>query len=343
MHQARLLVATTLTALHVSCSAFLAPPSLHLVPPPTILARPSIRSTSALRLFNNNDDGDDDSSIPPELRTEIYQAESKTVAAQNRPRRILTYGALTFAGVTVAFFNAFLTSLRFGEGAPSSDLSYYGFGWVDENLLWGFLFTNKIGGALGLLGAGLCGTLAEMEIRSRKENAEKIWAELQRRKEAREGGSASGSSKKSKKKGSVPQSSKRSMTGRQKKRLSALEELMMEEGNDGSVKDVSAEKDKTQTSPSLAVNTDISTETTTVPQETKKDAAKKEDKGILSTLKNFYERADSMAASQALLLNKELEDRGIIEKITDETGLKVIGKEAAAEKSKKKMEEKDDD
>ena len=34
------------------------------------------------------------------------------------------------------------------------------------------------------------------------------------------------------------------------------------------------------------------------------------------------------AASQALLLNKELEDRGVIEKITDESGLKVVGKEA---------------
>jgi hypothetical protein len=72
---------------------------------------------------------------------------------------------LTFLGVSIAFFNAFLTSLRFGEGAPSSDLDYYGFGWVDSNLLWGFLFTNKIGGALGLLGAGLSGTLAEMEVR----------------------------------------------------------------------------------------------------------------------------------------------------------------------------------
>jgi len=41
-----------------------------------------------------------------------------------------------------------------------------------------------------------------------------------------------------------------------------------------------------------------------------------------------------MAASQALLLNKELEDRGVIDKITDESGLKVIGKEAAAEASK---------
>ena len=37
-----------------------------------------------------------------------------------------------------------------------------------------------------------------------------------------------------------------------------------------------------------------------------------------------------MAASQAILLNKDLEDRGVVDKITDESGLKVIGKDAAA-------------
>jgi hypothetical protein len=37
-----------------------------------------------------------------------------------------------------------------------------------------------------------------------------------------------------------------------------------------------------------------------------------------------------MAASQALLLNKQLEDKGILDKITDESGLKVIGKSAAS-------------
>ena len=60
------------------------------------------------------------------------------------------------------------------------------------------------------------------------------------------------------------------------------------------------------------------------------------DDGIFGKIKGFYEKADSMAASQALLLNKELEDRGVIEKITDETGLKVVGKEKAAEAAKMK-------
>lgn len=56
--------------------------------------------------------------------------------------------------------------------------------------------------------------------------------------------------------------------------------------------------------------------------------------GIMGKLKDFYKQADTMAASQALLLNKKLEDEGIVEKITDETGLKVIGKEAAAKAKK---------
>ena len=43
-----------------------------------------------------------------------------------------------------------------------------------------------------------------------------------------------------------------------------------------------------------------------------------------------------MAASQALLLNKELEDRGIIEKITDVPGLRVVGKRARKEEEEKK-------
>ncbi len=61
--------------------------------------------------------------------------------------------------------------------------------------------------------------------------------------------------------------------------------------------------------------------------------------GILGKIKGFYEKADSMAASQALLLNKELEDRGVLDKITDETGLKVVGKEAAAKLKDKKTED----
>jgi hypothetical protein len=62
----------------------------------------------------------------------------------------------------------------------------------------------------------------------------------------------------------------------------------------------------------------------------------KSEGGLLGSLKSLYDKADTMAASQALLLNKQLEDAGIIEKITDETGLKVIGREEAAKIKDKK-------
>lgn len=64
--------------------------------------------------------------------------------------------------------------------------------------------------------------------------------------------------------------------------------------------------------------------------------AENEDTGFMGKLKKFYNDADQLAASQALLLNKKLEDEGVLDKITDESGLKVIGKEAAAENAKKK-------
>ena len=123
-------------------------------------------STTALHgLFDNDTDASDKpSEIPPELRDEIFAAEANTPAAQGRQQRIITYIILTLLGVTTAFFNAFLSDLRFGDGAPSEDLAYYGFDWVANNVLLNFAFTNKIGGALGLLGAGLSGTLAEVEV-----------------------------------------------------------------------------------------------------------------------------------------------------------------------------------
>lgn len=43
--------------------------------------------------------------------------------------------------------------------------------------------------------------------------------------------------------------------------------------------------------------------------------------------KDFYKEADSLAYQNALLLNKKLEDEGVLEKITDETGLKVVRNE----------------
>jgi len=190
---------------------------------------------------------------------------------------------------------------------------------VQSNPLTGFLFTNKIGGALGLLGAGLSGTLAEVELRSKKENAEKIWVELQRRKEAKERPTRSNKKKKKR-----SQSSKKDMTGKQKKRMSALEELMVDD-----------EPVVVEVPPVV----EASSESKEKEVEQSATSTEEGEGGILGKIKGFYEKADSMAASQALLLNKELEDRGVIDKITDETGLKVVGKEAAAKLKEKKTED----
>ena len=133
---------------------------------PSTHTRTSSSSSSPIILHGLFDDDEDDPEIiPPELRDEIYRAEANTPAAQGRQQRIIVYLLLTFIGVTTSFFNAFLTDLRFGDGSPSTDVAFYGFGWVQDNFFTSFLFLNKIGGAIGLLGAGLSGTLAEVEVR----------------------------------------------------------------------------------------------------------------------------------------------------------------------------------
>jgi len=223
--------------------------------------------------------------------------------------------------------NAFLGDLRYGDGAPSTDLAFYGFGWVQDNFLTSFMFLNKIGGGIGLLGAGLSGTLAEVEIRSKKENAEKIWTEMQERRQLKEKPKKASR----KKKRSLAQSSKKDMTGKQKKRMSALEELM---DDDEPVVQQSIEQKETV---DIADSTDTSSLGEKEPESID---GTDNDGGIFGKIKGFYKEADSMAASQALLLNKELEDRGVIEKITDETGLKVVGKNAASKLQDEQNEEK---
>ena len=157
-------IPTTLT------SASLPTKDTNARPPPT---RAKSVSTALDGLFDGWGDGTETAEsssssvieIPPELRDEIVRAEANTPAAKGRRQRIVVYFLLTIMGITLAFFNAFLSDLRYGDGAPSADLSYYGFGWVQDNFLTSFLLMNKIGGAMGLLGAGLSGTLAEVEVR----------------------------------------------------------------------------------------------------------------------------------------------------------------------------------
>lgn len=157
----------------------------------------------------------------------------------------------------------------------------------------------------------------------------KIWQEVQKRKQERERG---GGSRKKKKGGGK----NKKKLQKQAKRLSALSEVMTVDNGESNQQispakgaEVSAEK-----APPVGEAADGGN-----------DVEKKEEGGIVGKIKGFYERADSMAASQALLLNKELEDRGVVEKITDESGLRVIGREAAKLEEEKQAtkEQKDDE
>jgi hypothetical protein len=251
-----------------------------------------------------------ESKIPKEIEKDIFAAEANTPAAQERGQRIGLYAAIAFTGILCAFFNGFLTELR-AEPTPDGnviDLDAAGFGWVYSNFLFKFIFTNKIGGLVCLLGGGACGLLAEAEYDTRRINAEKIFDEMQRRRADKEGG---GRTKKTKQQ---ENSRPKRRSGKESKRMGALSEVVLD-GNESIVlkaAETTMVKDGAATSESVESI----------------DTAKGD--GPLGKIKSFYEKADAMAATQALLLNKKLEDQGLIEKITDETGFKVIGKDAAS-------------
>jgi len=140
--------------------------------------------------------------------------------------------------------------------------------------------------------------LTENEYVRKFNTQEEIWNEIVRRKEAK-----SNEGNKKKKNISVKK-------GKKKNRLRALAEVIdVEEIEVKSENDISIE------------------ENTTDDEEVSVVSEKDEDKE--GSLKSFFDKANDMAAAQALILNKNLEEAGIVEKITDESGLKVIGKDAA--------------
>ncbi len=109
------------------------------------------------------------------------------------------------------------------------------------------------------------------------------------------------------------------MSKKNRKRLDALSEVVFEDEQKKSVSVASTPTEGESNEPKA--KEDYAAE---------KNAKQEGEGGIFGKVKDLYDKADAMAQSQALLLNKELEDRGVVEKITDETGLKVIGKDAAA-------------
>ncbi|KAI2506767.1 hypothetical protein MHU86_7662 [Fragilaria crotonensis] len=261
--------------------------------------------------------------IPPELKDEIYKAESNTVAAKERQTRVLAYTAVAFLGISCAFLNVFLTELRStvmeaveqqGQGSPVS-LEDIGWGWVGTNVVFQFLLANKIGGALALMGGAGSAMMVEAEIDSQRANAEKIWEELERRRNENQTTKKKKIKTTSASASSGTSSGKKKPSGAQRKRLAALSEVVLDDS-------------------------DVVMGTQEAMAEDETDAPATKSDGVLGKLKGWYEQADSMAAAQALLLNKELEDKGVLEKITDETGLRVIGKEAAAKLQQEKDESK---
>ena len=98
--------------------------------------------------------------IPPEIRAEIFEAEAKTQAGQDRAGRLANYATIVVLGLGIAIFNTFLTGLQ----EDGSTLTEAGFGWVESNPLNSFLFTGKIGGAVALISAGLSAVMTEVEV-----------------------------------------------------------------------------------------------------------------------------------------------------------------------------------
>lgn len=287
-----------------------------------------------------------ESKIPPELKDEIYKAEANTSAAKDRGKRIAVYTVIAIIGVSLAVFNGFLTEIRMtgidGNGlgvVPPEDgstrvgvevLVEAGFGWVLTNPVYKFLFTNKIGGGLCILLGGASGLLAEAELDTKRLNAEKIYEELERRRE-----------QKMKKKTTTATNPKKRRSGKETKRLSALSEVITPDEETSSVA-VAAAGAATATksiSENIEHEKDQEDATADHAESLEKQQPNTNKGSLLDQMKSIYEKADSMAASSALLLNKQLEDAGVVEKITDDTGLRVIGKEEAKKLQEQKRQQ----
>jgi hypothetical protein len=293
------------------------------------------------------------SNIPKEIEKDIFIAEGNTQAAKDRTQRITVYATIAFIGVLCAFFNGFITELRnhptLPDGSvilPSSStdidlLESIGFGWVYSNFIVQFLFTNKLGGLLCLLLGGGAGLLAEAEYDTRRINAEKIYTEIIRRRTAKqEGGPIRGKKSSSTKSssGNSNSNNKRRSNSKEAKRLNALSEVAFDVLSSSKKPKITSDAIVDTPTNSASRNddgVDVQAQPTNPGATNDAETFANVDisnagNNILDKIKDFYNQADTMAATQALLLNKKLEEEGLLTKITDETGLKVIGKEAAA-------------
>jgi hypothetical protein len=247
--------------------------------------------------------------IPEEYRDQIIKAEAETPAAKDRDKRILLYAIFCMVTFGLGAANAFHGIYANSSGDSSFPLDPNQ--WKSNPIL-NFFLISKIGGVLSLILTGIGGTMIELEQRTKTENAEKIWNELQRRR-AKDEVSTSVTSTTSKQKSP-------SKKNKQNKKLTALAEVL-----------VVQDKKRTDTEEEEVKNVGKDSSSTNKSASSIHMESAKSPLGVLGKIKEFYNQADQLAASQALLLNKELEDRGILEKITDESGLKVVTKKSNPE------------
>jgi len=231
-----------------------------------------------------------DSQIPEEYREKIYEIERKTPAAQGRQGRIITYSLLGVIFILFATSNVFFGKIF--ESDPTPEM---------EETLWyqlsSFipLLSTKFGGYADGIFATICVYLIDQENAREFDTREKIWLEIKKRQESGERPISQ------KAKSPAPTS------GKKAKRMKALAEVMAEEEQ----KPIIEEADETKSE---------------TPAE---EVALPDNSGLLGKVIDFYKKADDMAAAQALIMNKKLEEAGVVEKITDESGLRVIGREEA--------------
>jgi len=241
--------------------------------------------------------------VPLDIKAKLYEVESNTEAAQGRKVRVISFAGLAAVGFLLLIGNTAISTIAEQSG-----------GVLGSEFDWAYsipFLSSKWGGIVDIMTAGLFGTLVELEYRTRDENVERIWQEMKRREQESEE-----AAKKKIRNLSVSTSKGGMSKGKgQKKRLAALAEL--------------TEKPKS--------TAETQTEPVGIVEESN---TKQEGGGIFGAAKRFYKQADEMAAAQALLLNKKLEEEGLVEKITDETGLRVVGRDAAKKLSGEEKKEK---
>jgi len=257
------------------------------------------------RLFFFEEQQYADSQIPEEFRKEIEDAEAKTPAAKDRAERIFW-----FVAVGGIFLTCALSSAIYGYVVNFEDPDAQGLSKVQESLWYQAsktlpILSTKVGLYIDMSIAGICYLLFENEMTRKFNTQEEIWKEIKRRKESRTGGErrSKKKSKISKKKGS---------------RMKAFAEVL-----------------ETEDQVNEQVGEVGSQLLDSAEGSSKEGEEPRDEGGVFGGLKEMYKKADEMAAAQALILNKNLEEAGVVEKITDESGLNVIGRDAA-----KKIQEK---